>query len=237
MFPGTCLLSLPPLFLFLPESFYYLHVVNFQISSQFLSCMTSTTAKRRQVTITNAVSTPQLTSFMLIYSSSWHVSSLGFNKAFSENGSSLTEGRVREGNADTEPKEIMEGQGFADHFLRHFITSTRASSARKGLVLRLGIWFSFHHSRFPFSSHIVTQKCFPPTGKAIPTQGVLTLIPAAQEPSWLCLCIHCGSSVWAPFTGLLLFPLIWIKHSCVLYLWYWTPCLDPDTALPVISVS
>lgn len=48
--------------------------------------MTSITAKRKQVTNANSVSTPQLTSFMLIYSSSWHVSILGFNKAFSENG-------------------------------------------------------------------------------------------------------------------------------------------------------
>lgn len=101
----------------------------------------------------NAVSTPQLTSFMLIYSFSWHMPSLGFNKAFSENGSSLTEGPVGEENADTEPKEIMEGRGFAEHFLRHFITSIRASSARKELVLRVGIWFSFHHARFPHSSH------------------------------------------------------------------------------------
>lgn len=190
------------------------------------------------MTNANAVSTPQLTSFMLIYSSSWHVSSLGFNKAFSENGSSLTEGPAGKGSEDTEPKERMEGQEFAEHLLRHFITSTRASSARKGLVLRLvsGSPSIILGSLFPVT--VVAQSMLsthwqshPYTGSSDPysrSSGALVALPV--YPLWkFCLGpLH---------TGLPVFPLIWIKHSFVLHLWYWTPCLHPDTALLMTSVG
>lgn len=122
-------------------------------------------------------------SLVFIHSFPWPYQGWVLIKASPRKGLSFTDGPGQEGSGDTEARERKGGEYICTPFFLRWVWVSG---------------FRAINSSFPFPNHLsVLQGCLPPTGRSIPVQEVLTHMPAAPGPPWLCL-----SATWGRSLGL-----------------------------------